>query len=60
MSKGTERYTAARPIAAEGARIGLIACTECGAALVLDIGIDFDVLARHDQWHESIRAEVTP
>lgn len=46
-------YTPARPVNAEGMRIGLVACTLCGAALVLDAGIDFDVLERHDQWHEA-------
>lgn len=52
-----DRYTGTRAIRAEGARIGLTVCKACGAALVIDIGIDFDVFARHNEWHES-RGEV--
>lgn len=44
-------YTKARAVVGEGARIGIITCLDCGAALVLDPNDDFDVVALHDNWH---------
>ena len=37
--------------AAEGARVGLVTCLECGAALLLDPRSEFDVPMRHALWH---------
>lgn len=49
----TGRYTFARAFAAEGARVGLVTCRDCGASLLLDEANDFDVFAVHDDWHAS-------
>ena len=46
-------YTAARAWSAEGARVGLVTCETCGAALLLDPNDDFNVLERHNEWHAS-------
>lgn len=50
------RYTAATAFSAEGARVGLTICKDCGSALLLDPRNEFDVLARHDVWHARIDA----
>lgn len=47
-------YEPARAVAAEGARVGLVVCQRCGAALVLDIAVPFDVMERHTAWHAAI------
>jgi hypothetical protein len=44
-------YTGARAWEAEGARIALISCLTCGAAIVLDRDDREDPIALHDQWH---------
>ena len=43
--------TAYRAVPAEGARIGLVSCRICGAALVLDPGDTESVVERHVAWH---------
>ena len=45
------RYTAPRAFPAEGARIALCTCTDCGAAIVLDEGDSVDPRSTHDEWH---------
>lgn len=45
-------FTAATVVAAEGARVGLVTCSACGAALLLDP--DVDVLAAHRRWHAEV------
>jgi hypothetical protein len=49
-------YTGARTIVAEGARVGVITCRECGAAIVLDPDDDFDPAERHADWHRKLDA----
>lgn len=39
---------------AEGARVGLVTCKTCGAALLLDPANDFNVFDLHNAWHERI------
>jgi hypothetical protein len=48
--------TSARPWEAEGARVALVSCVQCGAALLLDPGNEFDVIDRHVSWHINLRA----
>jgi hypothetical protein len=45
-------YTLARAIAAEGARIGIVTCLECGTAILIDPDDAVDPLKLHDAWHE--------
>lgn len=45
-------YTGGRAFPAEGARVALITCRRCGAALLIDPNDDFNVLQRHQEWHE--------
>lgn len=47
-------YEPARAVAAEGARVGVTVCQLCGAALLLDIGVAFDVMERHTAWHATV------
>jgi hypothetical protein len=49
-----QRFTAATIIHAEGARIGIMTCRDCGSALVLDSRETFDVIERHRAWHLEI------
>jgi hypothetical protein len=56
--KGTQSdrpawMTPATVVAAEGARIGLVTCLECGATLLLDPRSDIDVPRRHADYHAS-------
>lgn len=44
-------FTLPRALEAEGARIGIITCEKCGAALVLDPDDEFEVQERHRDWH---------
>lgn len=46
-------YKVACAFAAEGARVGLVTCLRCGAALLVDPWDRFDVLRLHEQWHAS-------
>jgi hypothetical protein len=45
--------TPARAWSAEGARVAIATCLQCGASLLLDPSLDFDVVARHADWHEA-------
>ena len=44
-------FTVPRALPAEGARIALVTCLRCGAALVLDPDDNEDVLELHRRWH---------
>lgn len=45
-------------VQAEGARIAIWTCPECGAAVLIDPRDDFDPAYRHREWHrETKRAE---
>ena len=45
-------FTQATVIAAEGARVAILSCEECGAALLLDPRETISVIDRHRDWHE--------
>lgn len=47
-------YSAARPFAAEGARVGIYTCLRCGAALLADPGDKFNPMELHDRFHDQI------
>jgi hypothetical protein len=47
-------YTAARVVSAEGARIGIITCQQCGSAVLIDPADEIDAVQQHDQWHAHI------
>jgi hypothetical protein len=52
MTEG--RRTPYRAVEAEGARIGLLSCLDCGAVLMLDpddARQDIDVVSIHTEWH---------
>jgi hypothetical protein len=51
MPKGD--YTGIRGWSAEGARVGIVTCKRCGAALLIDPGDDFDVCDLHDVFHDA-------
>jgi LmbE family N-acetylglucosaminyl deacetylase len=42
-------------LAAEGARVGIACCSECGAALLLDPRESIDVVYLHNEWHAALR-----
>ena len=44
-------FTAPTIVLAEGARVGIVTCTDCGAAILLDPRADEDYLALHRRWH---------
>ena len=49
-----EQFTSATAIQAEGARVGIVTCSRCGAAILLDPRDSFDTLKMHDDWHAMI------
>lgn len=49
---GQVKFTEPRGVAAEGARIGLMTCLRCGAALLIDPDDTFDPAFVHRRWHE--------
>jgi len=48
----TENYTTARAWIAEGARVGLITCRRCGAAVFIDPYDNPTADVIHDDWHQ--------
>ncbi len=38
---------------AEGARVGIISCTLCGAAILLGGQMEADTIALHEAWHDA-------
>ena len=49
-----ERFTSATMIEAEGARIGIVTCKECGAAIMLDPRDTIYPLRQHHEWHKAL------
>lgn len=45
-------YTDAAMIQAEGARVGIVTCTQCGAAIIHDPRDKRDATKTHDNWHD--------
>ena len=56
---GADTFTDATVIAAEGARVALLTCKECGAAILLDPRDDEDRPKQHAEWHKRTQPEVT-
>ena len=54
---GASGCTAATIVAAEGARVGIVTCRECGAALLLDPREERDVVSLHRSWHGALTDE---
>lgn len=52
--RNPENYTPLRIVAAEGARIGIVICRRCGAAIVLDPLDKFGADDLHDAWHDEL------
>jgi hypothetical protein len=44
-------YTRAAIVSAEDAKVGLITCRICGAAILVDPRDTFDATLRHSAWH---------
>jgi hypothetical protein len=53
----TDSFTRYRPVSAEGARIGVMSCLTCGAAIVLDPGDRTDMVTLHYRWHLQLEHE---
>lgn len=53
-------YSAARPWAAEGARVALISCLLCGAAILIDPADETSSLETHTAWHKALEQKETP
>ena len=49
-----DQFTQATVLAAEGARVGIVTCRECGAAILLDPRDTIDPLLQHRAWHEAL------
>jgi len=54
MAEVAELYEAYIAVAAEGNRIGLMACKRCGCVVMLEKGKDSPEV--HERWHERYRA----
>lgn len=54
------RYTAMTVLNAEGARVGLVSCTRCGALVIIDPRDTIDPAAVHDQWHDDLKNRTDP
>lgn len=50
-----DQVTGVRSFAAEGARVGIVTCKVCGAAILLDPADDFDSVALHREWHGDLQ-----
>ena len=48
-------FTGYRAFSAEGARVGIVTCKTCGAALLIDTSDDFDAVQIHHDWHSRQR-----
>lgn len=42
--------------AAEGARVGLTTCSECGCVLIIDPRDQYDTMAIHKEWHTQVKS----
>jgi hypothetical protein len=48
------RLTSMRAVPADGARVGIVSCLECGAALLIDPADSDNVVALHRDFHERL------
>jgi transcription elongation factor Elf1 len=53
MEADLSGFTGATVIVAEGARVAIVSCETCGAALLLDPRETISVIDRHRAWHEA-------
>ena len=51
MSELADNFTPARIFDTEGARVGIITCKKCGAAVFLDPSDPFSTMDLHMKWH---------
>lgn len=51
--KYDEHFTAATAVLAEGARVGIATCRECGAAVLIDPRDEINYARLHSEWHAS-------
>lgn len=51
-------YTKVRAVLAEGARVALVTCKRCGAALLLDPADKVNVVKLHDDWHKKLEHHI--
>jgi len=49
------RWTPGRAMHAEGARVGLVTCLRCGAAILLDKDDEQSALSLHEAFHIRLR-----
>lgn len=54
-----KHFEPATAVSAEGARIGIATCKECGAAIMLDPRDSMNRARQHHEWHESQRKGVS-
>lgn len=47
-------FTEAAVVYAEGARIGIVTCKLCGAAILVDDRDGFNAIKLHKEWHQKI------
>lgn len=47
-------FTTARAFVAEGARVGIVTCLTCGAAVLLDSADEVDPREVHRRWHSEV------
>jgi len=45
-------YTPARAFSAEGARVAIVTCRTCGAAILIDPGDNEPAVDIHTRWHK--------
>ena len=52
-SNAPREFTKPRAITAEGARVAVVTCLACGAAVFMDPSDEFNSLAFHRLWHRT-------
>lgn len=50
-------FSEATVVVAEGARVGVVTCDQCGAAILLDPRDTTDRCERHVEWHRASHSE---
>ena len=60
LAMSDDNYTAATTWEAECARVAVVVCLRCGAAILLDPRESFSAKQRHDDWHAQQPAPLPP
>lgn len=55
MNKNATPFSDMTVLPAEGARVGIVTCLLCGAALLIDPRDKTPTTLRHTIWHESLK-----